>query len=306
MTPPTLVVLAAGIGSRYGGLKQLDPVGPGCELIIHYSIYDALRAGFDKVLFVIRQEMEEAFRDRIGRQIESRCETAYAYQCLDDLPPGFHVPPGRAKPWGTGHAVLACRGQVDAPFAVINADDFYGRSAYEALGRHLAREGASATNWWMVGYRLEDTLSEFGHVARGVCAVDDDGYLVEVQERTHVEKYGTAARYAEDGLAWVEVPADTPVSMNIWGFTPALFAELEDHFLRFLIEKRHHAPASEFLLPRVVGDLVREGQARVKVLPARDGWFGVTYREDRPRVEAAIADLIRRGVYPPKLWDEGA
>jgi choline kinase len=306
MFKPTLVVLAAGIGSRYGGLKQIDPVGPKGEIILDYSIYDALQAGFGRVVFVISAVIEEAFRDRVGRTIEKQCETTYAVQQLEDLPEGFEVPAGRRKPWGTAHATWACRHVVKTPFAVINADDFYGRSAYQALSDHLgsAHDWDDVYDYCMVGYQLENTLTEHGYVARGVCTVDQDGYLIEINERTRIEKVGEVAKYTEDGENWVEVPLATPVSMNCWGFTPSLFSELGFRFPRFLHENNDYIQKAEFFLPQVVGELVQERQARVKVLPAGERWFGVTYQQDMPWVKQAVRDLVQRGVYPEGLWEE--
>jgi NDP-sugar pyrophosphorylase family protein len=302
---PTLIVLAAGMGSRYGGLKQIEPVGPSGELIIDYSIYDALQAGFGTVVFVINEDIEEVFRRTIGQRIERRCETLYVFQKLD-VPSGFSLPPGRVKPWGTAHATLSCRSVVHTPFAVINADDFYGRSAYQALSAHLAgtQDRAGQGDHCMVGYPLENTLTEHGHVARGICTVDPQGYLVEIHERTRISRFDGAIRYTEDGQHWVDVPRDTTASMNIWGFTPDLFDELEARFPLFLEANRHNLLKAEFFLPEVVGDLIREKRATVKVLPANDRWFGVTYQEDRSRVKQAIQNLIRGGVYPERLWQD--
>jgi hypothetical protein len=304
MQKPTLVVLAAGIGRRYGGLKQVDPVGPNSELILDYSVYDALQAGFEAVVFVIRPDMEEAFRQQIGRNVEGRCQVRYVFQRLDDVPVGFEVPPERQKPWGTGQATLSCRDVVHTPFAVINADDLYGRSAYQALATYLrgAQDRDGRYDYCMVGYPVENTLSEYGHVSRGVCRLDQEGYLVEIHERTRVERSGDAARYTEDGEHWLQIPRGTPVSMNLWGFTPSLFSELDARFRCFLQEKRTNLLSAEFYLPEVVGALVREGRATVRVLPSTEQWFGITYQEDRPRVEKAIRDLIHQGVYPEKLW----
>ncbi len=306
MFKPTLVVLAAGIGSRYGGLKQIDPVGPSGEIILDYSIYDALEAGFGRVVFVISEALEEAFRERVGKTIERRCETTYVFQRLEDVPAGVQVPPDRRKPWGTAHATLACRDVVKTSFAVINADDFYGRSAYQVLGNYLgnAQDRDGVYDYCMVGYRLENTLTEHGHVARGVCTVNEDGYLVEIHERTRIERFGDVAKYTEDGENWVEIPKESPVSMNMWGFTPSLFAELEARFPHFVHENQHSIHKAEFFLPEVIGDLLRERRARVKVLPANERWFGVTYQQDKPRVKQAVQNLIGRGVYPRNLWGD--
>ena len=300
----TLVVLAAGIGSRYGGLKQIDPVGPYGELIIDYSVYDALRAGFERVVFVINEKIEQPFRERVGRTIEKQCDTTYVFQRLDDIPLGFQVPEGRTKPWGTGHATLAGRDVVKAPFAVINADDFYGRSPYQALYDHLQRtqSGDGQPDYCMVGYRLENTLTEHGHVSRGICQVNRDGFLVEIHERTRVQRFGPAVKYAAEGDAWIEIPPGSLASLNIWGFRPAILAQLADHFRRFLVENSDNLAKAEFYLPEVVGSLIREGQARVRQALTSGRWFGVTYQQDQPRVKEAIQELIRQGVYPEELW----
>jgi dTDP-glucose pyrophosphorylase len=304
----TLVVLAAGIGRRYGGLKQIEPIGPSGEIIVDYSVYDALRTGFERVVFVIRPEIEKAFRERVGRSVEQRCETHYVFQILEDVPAGFRVPPARQKPWGTAHATLACKDAVDGPFAVVNADDFYGRAAYQALANHLQGpvDGNGLDAYCVVGYRLEDTLTDHGHVARGVCAVDRNDNLIEIHERTRIEKHGPGARYTEDQEQWFELPPGTTVSMNSWGFMPSLFGELELRFRRFLGQDPETLATAELYLPNVVNELIREGRATVKVLATKARWFGVTYRQDLPRVQAGIRDLISQGVYPENLWEEGA
>jgi NDP-sugar pyrophosphorylase family protein len=304
LTAPTLIIMAAGIGSRYGGLKQVDPIGPNGEIIIDYSVYDALRAGFDKIVFVIRQELEEAFREKIGRQVEQRVQTAYVFQDVSDVPPGIHIPPERSKPWGTAHAVLSCKDVVSAPFAVINADDFYGRQAFEALSGYLsqAQDGPQGYDYCMAGYVLRNTLSEFGSVARGVCTIDSSGYLVAVNERTKIERDGSDARYSEDGQHWTRLPGDAIVSMNCWGFTPSFFAELEAEFPRFFQRSADNLLKAEFFLPDVVNSLLQAGKARVRVLPVAERWFGVTNKADRPVVQAALRELVENGVYPRDLW----
>ena len=306
MPKPTLVVLAAGIGSRYGGLKQIDPIGPNGEIIIDYSVYDALNAGFGKVVFVINEETEETFRERVGRTIEERCETAYAFQRIGDVPAGFDVPPNRQKPWGTGHATLSCKGVVNSSCAVINADDFYGRSAFQTLFNYLehAQDHDGVYDYCMVGYVLENTLTEHGHVARGVCTVDRDGSLVEIHERTRIEKFGQGARYTEDGENWIEIPRGSIVSMNMWGFTPSLFSELHARFPQFLQENSANILKAEYFLPEVVGALIKENKASAKVLSTDERWLGVTYRQDVPRVKRGIRELIRQGVYPESLWGD--
>ena len=301
----TLVVLAAGIGSRYGGLKQIDPVGPSGEMIIDYSIYDALQAGFDRVVFVISHAIEETFRERIGRTIERQCDTAYVFQNVTDLPDGFALPEGRVKPWGTAHATLCSRPAVHSPFAVINADDFYGRGAYQAIAATMgpANPTGGPLEYCLVGYQLGNTLTEFGHVARGVCTLSSQGdYLASVTERTHIEGYPGGAHFTEDGSTWTDLALDSIVSMNMWGFTPHLFGELAERFPRFLSASRENILKAEFFLPSVVSQLVSENIARVKVLKTTERWYGMTYAQDKPRVKAAIQELVHRGVYPAKLW----
>jgi hypothetical protein len=305
MASLTLVVMAAGIGSRYGGLKQIDPIGPGGEIVIDYSIFDALKAGFDKVVFIIRKDFREAFVQKVGRIVESRVETAYVFQEMDALPAGYSIPPGRIKPWGTAQAVLACREKVATPFAAINADDFYGRTAFAALAAHMkrTRETPGLLDFSMVGYILENTLSEHGHVARGVCEITPDHYLKDIRERVKIQKFADGVKYTEDGRDWVLIPPGSFVSMNMWGFTPGLFAEIESRFPTFLEANAGNILKAEFLIPEVVGGLVREKRARVKVLPTEEKWFGVTYPEDKPRVQEAVRKLIREGLYPERLWE---
>lgn len=299
-----LVVLAAGIGSRYGGLKQMDPMGPSGEIIIDYSVYDALRAGFNKVVFVISKAIEEAFRERIGRTIEQQVDTAYVFQSVEDLPPGFTVPPGRQKPWGTAHATLTSRSAVDGPFAVINADDFYGRSSYQSVADHLrATAGQSGVpDYCMVGFPVSNTLTEHGTVARGVCEVDEDGYLITAIERTKIARVEDGVAYTEDGEHWVPLPADAPVSMNVWGFTPAVYEDLATEFPRFLEANRGNLAKAEFYIPNFVTDLIHTGRARCKVLPTNEKWYGVTYADDKPKVKAALQGLVNQGLYPARLW----
>jgi len=291
--------MAAGVGSRFGGLKQIEPIGPSGEITVAYSVYDAMRAGFNRVVFIIRRDMEPLFRERIGRYIEKQIRTDYVFQELDMLPPGFSVPADRRKPWGTGHAVLCCRESVREPFAVINADDFYGAQAYQALGGFL-REERSPTDFAMVGFTLSNTLSEHGTVARGVCNIGADGMLRDVVERTQIARKDGAVKYAE-GDTWIELPADAAVSMNMWGFRPALFDELAPRFERFLRADGTQLK-SEFYITMVVGELVREGRARVKVLRSGDSWYGVTYKDDLASVRDAVAGLVREGKYPKALW----
>lgn len=305
MAKPALVVMAAGIGSRYGGLKQIDPIGPNGEIIIDYSIYDALKAGFGKIVFIIKKEIEEVFREKVGRRVEKIVDTAYVLQSITDIPPGFQVPAGRLKPWGTGHAVLSCKNEVSTPFAVINADDFYGRSSFQLLYDYLKsiKDSDEMYRYYMVGFNIENTLTEHGHVARGLCSVDANGYLRRIKEYTRIEKVGNLAKYTEDGINWVEIPRGSIVSMNIWGFTPSIFKELEARFPVFLEENKKNLLKAEYFLPDIVGSLLAEGRAEVKVLPTKESWYGVTYKEDKLQVREAINHFIENGIYPENLLD---
>jgi hypothetical protein len=305
MASLTLVVMAAGIGSRYGGLKQIDPVGPSGEVVLDYSVYDALRAGFDRVVFIIRRDIEAAFRERIGGRIERAADTAYVFQALDQLPPGFRVPEGRTKPWGTAQAILACREAVMTPFLAINADDYYGRTAFEAMAGYLgglARRDGGPAEFAMVGYRLENTLSEHGTVARGVCEATPDGYLVGIRELLKIRRFPDGIKHTENDADWIPLEASSWTSMNCWGFTPGLFGELESRFPGFLRLNTARLQKAEFLIPEVIGELLREGRARVRILPTRERWFGVTYPQDRPLFRSAILGLIEAGIYPRDLW----
>jgi len=302
----SLLVLAAGIGRRYRGLKQIDPVGPEGETILDYSLYDALRAGFNRVVFVIRRRIEEAFRRSVGDYWETRFPVAYVYQEIEAaLPAGFFIPPGRQKPWGTAHAVLVGRSAVGMPFAVINADDFYGPGAFREIGAWLkqAPPAEGPDQYCFVGYRLANTLSEFGSVSRGVCSLDTDGYLAEVVERLKIEKEGHGVRMMSEDGGWISLPGETIVSMNLWGFTPSVFAHLEGGFAEFLGRSGPAEPEAEYYIPAAVNGLVKSGKVRVKYLPTAEQWFGVTYPEDVPRVRTRIEDLIARGVYPKKIRD---
>jgi len=298
MTKPTLLVLAAGMGSRYGGLKQIDPVGPGGETIIDYSIYDALRAGFGKVVFVIRGDIERPFKEIVGARFEQRTPVEYVFQELDKLPPGFSVPPGRSKPWGTGQAILMAAEVIREPFAAINADDFYGADSFNVLAKHLQSD---SPDYAMIGFTLRNTLSEHGSVARGECKVGADGYLTGVTELTKIEKDGNAAKYTDAAGKVHPLTGNEPVSMNMWGFNPTLFPHLREEFAGFL-KTRADDPKSELYIPTVVNALVAAGQARCKLLKTTSAWFGVTYREDRPMVVEGIQKLVRAGLYPEKLW----
>ena len=296
---PALVVMAAGVGSRYGGLKQIDAVGTSGEGIIDYSVYDAARSGFGKVVFIIRKDIEKDFREIIGKKHEKRLDVSYAFQQLSDVPAGFAVPEDRKKPWGTAHAVLTVASLVDVPFAVINGDDFYGVDAYRALGRYLQSLSEDAREFALVGYTLRNTLSDHGTVSRGVCRMDDDGFLDELVERLKIEKCSSAAR-ALEGEGHVDLSGDEIVSMNMFGFTPAVFPLLRQRFASF-IDRRGGDPKAEFLLPDEVGRMVAEKLIRVKVITTSAEWFGITYREDRESVVRSIRSLVQQGGYPEKL-----
>ena len=296
--------MAAGMGSRFGGNKQITPVDADGHIIIDFSIYDAVRAGFGKVICVIKPEMEAAFRAVIGDRISRSVELRYAYQTIDRLPEGFEAPEGRVKPWGTAHAVLCALDQVEGPFAVINADDFYGFGAFRAAADFLMSEG-DADEHAMVGYRVENTLTENGSVSRGVCAVDGDGCLVSIEERLHIEPRSGGAAYTEDGGAsWTPIPAGTPVSMNLWAFRPGIVPAFERGFEAFLRDTVPGNPLkAEYYLPYVPRAMIAEGRARVRVLSTDERWYGMTYREDIAAIQAAVADMKARGKYPAKLWD---
>lgn len=300
---PTLVVMAAGVGSRYGGLKQIDPVGPHGEIVIDYSIYDALRAGFGKVVFVIRKDIEADFREAIGNRLARQADVHYAFQELTNVPAGFSLPATRKKPWGTTQAVLMAEQLVHEPFAVINADDYYGAAAYRVMGQHLAtsvdRDGVG--DYSMVGFILRNTLSDFGSVARGVCKVDAANQLVTVEELTAIERDGAGARYRKADGTYAPLTGNEPVSMNFWGFTPSVFGHCRRIFDDFL---RQHGQEekSESFIPKTIDQLIGEKKARVTVLSSPDAWFGVTYKEDKPFVIDSVRKLIAAGVYPDKLW----
>ncbi len=301
MVKPTLLVLAAGMGSRYGSLKQMDGVGPNGEAIIDYSVYDAIRAGFGKVVFVIRHsfaaEFQEVFSaERFGHKIE----VEYVYQELESLPEGFTLPAERVKPWGTNHAVMIAKGAIDGPFAVINADDFYGREAYQTIGDYLSQLGNSRNNYCMVGYQVSKTLSENGTVSRGVCTVDGEGNLQGMVERTQIERVNGTILF-HDGGADEPLAEDTPVSMNLFGFTPDYFEYSEAYFKEFLAANIDNLK-SEFFIPLMVNKVINDGTATMRVLKTTSNWFGVTYKEDKPQLMAKIEELIESGVYPRNLW----
>lgn len=304
---PVLVIMAAGMGSRYGGLKQIDPVDEFGNIIIDFSIYDAKQAGFEKVIFIIKKAIEEEFKIHIGNRISRYMDVQYVYQELDRIPEGFEVPEGRVKPWGTAHAVLCCKDLIDGPFAVINADDYYGKEAFHMIYNQLASVGDNDRyQYTMVGYQLYNTLTENGHVARGVCTVDENGYLADIHERTRIEKHGDTAEYTEDdGASWTALSQSTIVSMNMWGFTKSILGEMENRFGAFLERNLPVNPLKcEYFLPFVVDELLKTGQAKVTVLKSVDRWYGVTYKEDKEVVVKAIKALKDDGLYPQKLWEE--
>lgn len=304
---PVLVIMAAGMGSRYGGLKQIDPVDEQGHIIMDFSIFDAKRAGFEKVIFIIKKENEADFREAVGDRMEQVMEVEYAFQELQNLPEGYSVPEGRVKPWGTAHAVLSCIDKIDGPFAVINADDYYGRDAFQKIYDYLStHEDDDKYRYTMVGYQLENTLTENGHVARGICTLNENQELVSVVERTRIEKKGDGAAFTEDeGATWTDLPKGCLVSMNMWGFTASILKEIKQGFEAFLDAGLQTNPMKcEYFLPTVVSNLLDADKATVSVLTSADKWYGVTYKEDKPVVVAAIKQMKETGVYPEKLWGE--
>ena len=307
MGKPTLVILAAGMGSRYGGLKQIDPIDESGHKIIDFSIYDAMNAGFGKVVFIIKKEHEADFRACIGDAVSKHIEVEYVFQDMEDVPEWFTIPQGRVKPWGTTHALMCCKNVVKEPFAVINADDYYGKSAYTTLVDFLTthEEKKDLPGYAMVGYELKNTLTDKGSVARGLCVTDGAGYLMEIVERTKIIKTETGAAYTEDdGETWTPVSVDTLVSMNMWAFYPSIFTQLEAALEDFFASQVEDNPMkAECLIPTEVGRLLENKKAAVQVLSSRDKWFGVTYQEDKPYVKQSIQELKKQGVYPHKLWE---
>ncbi len=307
MNKPVLVIMAAGMGSRYGGLKQIDPVDQDGHIIMDFSMYDAKRAGFEKVVFIIKRENEQDFREAVGDRISKYMEVAYAYQEIHNVPEGYEVPEGRVKPWGTAHAVYSAMDQIDGPFAVINADDYYGREAFQIIYDFLStHEDDDKYRYTMVGYHLGNTVTDNGHVARGICEVNDAGELVEVVERTKIEKRDGGIAYTEDdGETWTSVSAETIVSMNMWGFTHSILTEIKEGFPAFLDAGLKVNPMKcEYFLPAIVSKLLAEERATVSVLESADKWYGVTYKEDKPVVVAAIQSMKDAGLYPEHLWEE--
>lgn len=307
MEKPVLVIMAAGMGSRYGGLKQIDPIDKEGHIIMDFSMYDARKAGFEKVVFIIKKENEKDFREVVGNRVSEYMEVAYVFQEITNIPEGYRVPEGRVKPWGTGHAILSCMKEVDGPFAVINADDYYGAEAFKLIYDYLSsHEDDEKYRYTMVGYKLGNTVTDNGHVARGICDMNDKGELVAIHERTRIEKKEGGIAYTEDdGDSWVFVPEDTIVSMNMWGFTESILKELEQRFPAFLDEGLAKNPQKcEYFLPAVVSELLEEDKATAAVLKSADKWYGVTYKEDKPIVVAAIQKLKDEGLYPEKLWED--
>ena len=307
MKKPVLVIMAAGMGSRYGGLKQIDPVDDEGHIIMDFSMYDARRAGFEKVVFIIKRENEADFKEAVGNRIAKYMETAYVYQELSNIPDGFAVPEGRVKPWGTAHAVLSCIDEVDGPFAVINADDYYGQEAFRLIYDYLASHGDDEKyRYTMVGYQLGNTVTDNGHVARGICSMNENGELTAIRERTRIEKRDGGIAFTEDdGATWQSVPADSVVSMNMWGFTASILKEIREGFPAFLEEGLKTNPMKcEYFLPAVVSRLVETDRAAVAVLKSADKWYGVTYKEDKPVVVEAIQKMKDEGRYPQHLWEE--
>lgn len=307
MKKPVLVIMAAGMGSRYGGLKQIDPVDDQGHIIMDFSMYDAKRAGFEKVVFIIKKENEADFKEAVGNRIEKYMEVAYVYQDLNNLPEGYSVPEGRVKPWGTAHAVLSSIDEVDGPFAVINADDYYGVEAFQLIYDYLStHEDDDKYRYTMVGYQLKNTVTDNGHVARGVCEMNEKGELIEINERTQIEKHNGGIAYTEDGgETWTELEENKVVSMNMWGFTRSILEEIRDGFPAFLDEGLKSNPMKcEYFLPSVVSDLLGEDRATVAVLTSKDKWYGVTYKEDKPVVVAAMKFMMENGTYPKHLWEE--
>ncbi|MBW8016963.1 MAG: nucleotidyltransferase [Planctomycetes bacterium] len=301
-TKPSLLVLAAGMGSRYGGLKQIDPIGPSGEAIIEYSMYDAIKAGFGKIVFVIRQSFEQAFKDMIGDKLDGLCEVKYVYQELDRSLGDFPLPQGREKPWGTGHAILVAADVINEPFAVINADDFYGGYSYKAIAEYLTA-AAGENDYCMVGYTLSNTLSENGSVARGVCQCDDAGNLLKVAEHAQIAKNNSIITCLDDAGKDKTLTGEEVVSMNLWGFGPSIFTHLKTSFDKFLAEHGNEEK-SEFYIPFVVDDLINQSTAKVKVLKSEASWFGITYPDDKPTVVAKLAELVDKGLYPKNLWEK--
>ena len=301
MAKATLLVLAAGLGSRYGGIKQMDPIGANGEFVLDYSMFDAVRAGFDKVVLVIRDELEAPLKEHF-KALDGKLEISYVKQHLDDLPSGFTVPAERKKPWGTGHAIWTARNAIDTPFAAINADDFYGAKTFKTLAEFLLGRECDANTYAMVAFQLNNTLSENGSVSRGICQADAQGYLTSVVERTSIEGTPGGARFKDDDGSWKPLTGLEPASMNFWGFSPSLFPRLETLFVEFL-KARGQELKSEYYIPSVVDTLIKRGEVRARMLQTPERWFGMTYAEDRAQVVAKVKELTAAGLYPEKLWN---
>lgn len=306
MKKPVLVIMAAGMGSRYGGLKQIDPVDEYGNIIMDYSIYDARRAGFEKVVFIIKKENEEVFKEAVGNRMAQYMDVEYVFQDINNIPESYAVPEGRVKPWGTAHAVLSAIDVVDGPFAVINADDYYGRNGFQVIYDYLStHEDDEKYRYAMVGYQLKNTVTDNGHVSRGICEINEEGQLVSITERTKIEKReGGIAFTEDDGANWTHVDENTLVSMNMWGFTRSILDEIKAGFTTFLEKGLQENPMKcEYYLPSVVSDLLEQERATVAVLESTDKWYGITYKEDKPMVVEAMKDMKAKGIYPEKLWE---
>lgn len=304
MSKATLIIMAAGMGSRYGGLKQIDPVGKNGEIILDYSVYDAIEAGFDRVIFVIKHEIENDFKAVMKGKFENKIQIEYAYQDINNIPQPFTVPQGRQKPWGTGHAVLSCKSMIDGPFAVINADDYYGRETFKLIYNEITKESPieDKYSFCMVGFKAENTLTENGHVARGVCQINSAGYLTDIVERSKIARRDGKIMFTEDEETWTEIPEGSTVSMNCWGFSKEMMTELENRFKGFLEKNKDNLLKCEYFLPFVVDDLLKEDKASVKVLQTKEKWYGVTYKQDKETVVNALKQKTEEGFYPERLW----
>jgi len=299
---PTLLILAAGIGSRYGGMKQIDQVGPSGEAIIDYSLYDAIKAGFGKIVFVIRKEIEKDIREFLKHKLTGKIKMEFVHQELDMIPEGFTCPPDRIKPWGTAHAVWVAAKAIKEPFVAVNADDFYGRGSYLKMAEYLiSNSRVNNTNFCMIGYQIQHTLSDFGSVSRGICEADENSNLKAVVERTEIFRKDERIVYRDENAKEIELSAETLVSMNIWGFTPSIFTHIEKQLSEFIRNNISNIKA-EIYIPKIVNDIIRNGTGNVKILPATDKWFGVTYKEDKPLAVQNISKLIEAGIYPDNLW----
>lgn len=299
---PILLIMAAGFGSRYGGLKQIDKIGPNGEILLEISLHDAIKAGFEKVVFILREEIEDEFKELIGNKLKQYIEVEYVIQKIDNLPKGYSIPNGRSKPWGTGHAILCAKNVVDAPFVVINADDFYGPKSFKKIYNFLIKN-SDENIYGMIGYKLYNTLSQNGHVARGICSVKN-GYLEEVVERTKIVKKGELVFYTEDDIKWMEVENDSSVSMNMWAFNTNIFEALEEQFKNFLdVEAKQNPIKSEYFIPTVINSLLANNKIKVKIIESKDKWYGVTYQEDKYIVRNAIESMIKEGIYHKNIWE---